>query len=138
LIAVTRCYRFPAAHVLRSPLLPDAENVRIYGKCANPNGHGHDYGIEVSVTGEIDAQSGRIIEPALLDRLVAEPVLDRLSHRMLNEDPLFADAVPTAENIARAIHGELERPIAEAARARLLAVRVHETRRNRFDYGDMP
>jgi 6-pyruvoyltetrahydropterin/6-carboxytetrahydropterin synthase len=136
-IALTRRYRFPAAHVLRSPILPDAENERISGKCANPSGHGHDYGIEVTVTGPTDPLSGRVADPELLDAIVAERVLARFSHRFLNEDPLFADDVPTAENIARAVHGELEGTIARRTGARLLRVRVVETRRNHFDYGEM-
>ena len=56
-IELTRCYRFPAAHVLRSPQLSDVENERIYGKCANPNGHGHNYGLEVTLTGPLDPKT---------------------------------------------------------------------------------
>ncbi len=138
MICVTHCYRFPAAHVLRSPELSDEENVRTYGKCAHPNGHGHDYGVEVCVTGEVDAENGQVIAPALLDALVKEHVLDRLSYRYLNDDPLFQEAVPTAENIARVIHGILEPEVRGGSSARLLSVRVHETRKNRFDYGEMP
>lgn len=137
MIAVTRRYRFPAAHVLRSPALSDAENERVYGKCANPNGHGHDYGLEVTVTGAPDPETGRVVDPAALDDVVRERVLERLGHRMLNELPAFAEAVPTAENIARVVHGELSDAIARATRARLLRVRVVETRRNRFDYGEL-
>ena len=133
---LSRRYRFPAAHVLAHPSLSQAENERIYGKCANPAGHGHDYGFEVIVEGPVDERSGRVVLPEWLDALVGERVLERFSHRFLNEDPLFEDLVPTAENIARVIHEQLARPIAEGSHARLLRIRVDETRRNSFAYGD--
>jgi 6-pyruvoyltetrahydropterin/6-carboxytetrahydropterin synthase len=136
-IALTRRYRFPAAHVLSSPVLSAEENERVYGRCANPHGHGHDYGLEVTVSGPLDPETGRIAPPEVLDGIVQERVLERLGHRMLNEDPLFADAVPTAENIARAVHSELAEPIAERSSARLVRVRIVETRRNHFDYGEL-
>jgi 6-pyruvoyltetrahydropterin/6-carboxytetrahydropterin synthase len=134
-ILLTRRYRMAAAHVLRRPELSDAENERIFGKCANPNGHGHNYGIEITVTGGVDPQTGVIACHELLDELVRERVLSRFEHRMLNDDPLFRDAVPTAENIARAIHGELDEAITARTGARLAGVRVVETRRNHFDLG---
>ena len=136
MILSTRRYRFAAAHVLAHPGLPDAENRRIYGKCANPNGHGHDYGLEVTVSGPVDPVTGFIVPPPVLDRIVRERVLDRLSHRMLNEDPLFAERVPTAENIAVVVHEALEGPVAATGAARLVNVRIVETPRNTFDYGD--
>ena len=137
MIALTRRYRFPAAHVLRHPGLSDADNARIYGKCANPAGHGHDYAIEVTVAGEVDPASGQIVARDRLDALVAERVLDRFGHRLLNDDPAFAERVPTAENIAITTFAELERPIAAAQRgARLVRVRVEETRKNSFETGE--
>jgi 6-pyruvoyltetrahydropterin/6-carboxytetrahydropterin synthase len=135
-IAVTRRYRFPAAHVLRSAALPDAENARIYGKCANPAGHGHDYGLEVTLAGPVDPRTGTIIPVARLDEIVRRRVIDRLSHRLLNEDPWFASAVPTAENIALAIEGDLRAAVSEASTARVVRVRVLETRRNSFACGE--
>jgi len=136
-IALTRRYRFPAAHVLAHPDLSAEENALTYGKCANPAGHGHDYGLEITVTGEVDAETGSIVERDALDALVSERVLDRFGHRMLNEDPDFRERVPTAENIAVVIHDALAAPIA-AAGARLVRVDLHETRRNRFAYGELP
>lgn len=136
MITLTRRYRIAAAHVLRRPDLSDAENERIYGKCANPNGHGHDYGIEVTVEGRVDPETGTIFPLERLDALVGERVLSRFDHRMLNDDPLFRDAVPTAENIARVIHAELAPAIAARGGPRLAGVRIVETRRNHFDYGD--
>jgi 6-pyruvoyltetrahydropterin/6-carboxytetrahydropterin synthase len=136
-IELTRRYRFPAAHVLASPRLSDAENRRIYGKCAHPAGHGHDYGVEVTVRGEIDPETGSLLPHAALDALVEARVVGRFGHRLLNADPWFADRVPTAENIARAIYLELEAPVAAAGSARLARVRVTETRKNSFVYGEL-
>jgi 6-pyruvoyltetrahydropterin/6-carboxytetrahydropterin synthase len=135
-IAVTRRYRFPAAHVLRSDAFTDADNERIYGKCANPAGHGHDYGLEVTVAGPVDARTGAIFPLDRLDALVRERVLDRLSHRLLNDDAWFATAVPTAENIAEAIERELRAAVAAESRGRLVRVRLLETRRNYFACGE--
>jgi len=135
-ISLTRRYAFPAAHVLRHPALADDENRRIYGKCANPAGHGHNYAIEVTVAGPQDERTGRILDPARLDELVAERVLARFSHRMLNEDPAFRSLVPTAENIARVVHREVAAALPSLGSARLLRIRVHETRKNSFVYGE--
>lgn len=137
MITVTRHYEFPAAHLLVHPSFSDAENRRVYGKCANPNGHGHDYGVDVTVTGPIDARSGRLIEPALLDAIFDERVHSRFAHRTLNDDAAFRERVPTAENIAVVIHEELAAAIAEASGAELVRVRVRETRKNSFAYGAM-
>jgi 6-pyruvoyltetrahydropterin/6-carboxytetrahydropterin synthase len=135
-IAVTRRYRFPAAHVLRSNALSDTDNERVYGKCANPAGHGHDYGLEVTVAGPIDAATGFVFPIERLDALVRERVLDRLSHGLLNDDAWFAAAVPTAENIAVAIECALREAIGAESDARLLRVRLLETRRNFFACGE--
>nr|MDJ0847825.1 6-carboxytetrahydropterin synthase [Myxococcota bacterium] len=113
------------------------ENVRVFGKCANPAGHGHNYGIEVTVTGPVDEATGELMSREELDGLVRERVIERFSHRMLNDDELFADLVPTAENIARVVYERLENPVALAGRARLLRVRVHETRKNSFVHGEV-
>ena len=137
MIELTRRYGFPAAHVLWHPSLSDAENARIYGKCANPNGHGHDYGVEVTVTGAVGPRSGRIIDPELLDAIFDERIRARFSHRPLNEDPLFAERVPTAENLAGVIHARMAGPVAERSGARMVRVRVIETRNNSFVHGAM-
>lgn len=137
MIALTRRYRFPAAHVLRSARFSDEENRRIYGQCAHPSGHGHDYGLEVTVTGPLDPRTGAIVPVAELDRMVHERVLERLGHRLLNEDPWFHDAVPTAENITAAVRRELGAALAERGAVRLARVRLQETRRNFFECGDV-
>jgi 6-pyruvoyltetrahydropterin/6-carboxytetrahydropterin synthase len=135
LIRVTRRYGFPAAHVLRSPALSDAENRRLYGKCAHPAGHGHDYGVEVTLAGPVDPGTGQIVPEAELDALVGERVLEPFSHRLLNDVAPFRHAVPTGENIAQVIHEALAAPLA-ARGARLVRVRVVETARNQFEIGE--
>jgi 6-pyruvoyltetrahydropterin/6-carboxytetrahydropterin synthase len=136
-ITSSRRYQFAAAHVLCQPRWSDAENERIYGKCANPNGHGHNYGLEVTITGPVNPDTGWILEPERLDEIVRDCALERFDHRMLNEDPLFQTMVPTAENIAIAVHQQLEGPLAEQGGVRLLRVRIVETQRNHFDYGEV-
>jgi 6-pyruvoyltetrahydropterin/6-carboxytetrahydropterin synthase len=137
-IALTRRYRFPAAHVLRSARFSDEENRRVYGKCAHPNGHGHDYGLEVTVTGPLDPRTGAIVPVAELDAVVRQRVLDRLGHRLLNEDPWFSETVPTAEQIALAVRRELDAALAERGPARVARIRLQETRRNAFECGEEP
>ena len=89
MIEVTRRYDFPAAHVLASRQLRPEQNDRIFGKCANPNGHGHNYGVEVTVTGAVDPKTGQIVAPEALDRIFEDTVGEPLSHRMLNEVGVF-------------------------------------------------
>ena len=134
-LELTRCYRFPAAHVLRSPQLSDAENERIYGKCANPNGHGHNYALEVTVIGPLDPRTGMLVPLDWLDRVVEERILSRLGHRLLNQDPWFEQRVPTAENIVAFAREELSTALAPRAPLSLARVRLHETRRNQFETG---
>jgi 6-pyruvoyltetrahydropterin/6-carboxytetrahydropterin synthase len=135
-IALTRRYRFPAAHVLASPRFSDAENARVYRKCANPAGHGHDYALEISVSGPVDPRSGSVLARERLDAIVGSRVLSRFAHRMLNDDPLFRERVPTAENLCAVVHEQLAGAIAETG-ARLVRVRVEETRRNAFVLGEL-
>ena len=103
---------FSAAHRLALPELSFEENCEIYGKCARPNGHGHNYHLEVTVTGEVDARTGMIVDLVALQSLVDEVVLEPLDHTFLNKDiPYFAEVVPTAENIAVYIAKLLREPI---------------------------
>ena len=132
-VTLTRRYRFPAAHVLASNVLSETENQRIFGKCANPNGHGHNYGVEVSVEGSVDPESGRVVSLEVLDGIVDAEVRGRYSHRMLNEVARFETQVPTAENIALAIFDDLASRVAKRTGARLTNVRVVETSKNHFD-----
>jgi 6-pyruvoyltetrahydropterin/6-carboxytetrahydropterin synthase len=134
LISVSRRYEIHAAHVLRLPWLGEEENRRLYGKCATV--HGHDYGIEVTVTGRLDPRLGRLVDLERLDAVVKAEVVDRFDGRHLNEDPLFAERAPTAEHIAESVRALLAAPVARETGARLLRVRVDETRRNAFECGE--
>jgi 6-pyruvoyltetrahydropterin/6-carboxytetrahydropterin synthase len=103
-IRVTRRYRFSASHRLHAPSLGDAENRELYGKCNNPFGHGHNYDLEVSVRGPLDARSGRAVDIPLLDELVRRQVLEPFDHANLNEQvDAFRAVVPTSENLGREV-----------------------------------
>jgi 6-pyruvoyltetrahydropterin/6-carboxytetrahydropterin synthase len=83
MISLTRRYRFPASHRLHSPLLSDAENARLYGKCNNRFGHGHDYTLELTIAGELNAASGLLLPLAHLDRFVKDHILRLFAYRNL-------------------------------------------------------
>lgn len=109
MIRVTRRYRFSASHRLHAAELDQEANRRLYGKCNNPFGHGHDYELAVSARGPLDEGSGLVFDRARLDRLVAEQVLEPFAHRNLNEDcEEFRSVVPTSENLAVAIMRRLK------------------------------
>ncbi len=130
--SLARRYRFSAAHVLARPDWSGERNAEVYGKCANPAGHGHNYEAEIWIAGEPDAATGMILPLSRLDALVAERVVARLDERLLNRDlPHFARVVPTAENIARWIWDQL----APALPAGMLRrVRLVETPNNSVEY----
>jgi 6-pyruvoyltetrahydropterin/6-carboxytetrahydropterin synthase len=136
-IYLTRRYSLAAAHVLAQPSFSADENDRIFGKCANPGGHGHDYGFEVSVTGPLDEETGQIIAPGLLDEIFEEAVARRFSHRLLNEEVPFGSLVPTAENIARVCSAALAETVENRSTARLAQLRVTETPRNFVEHGEL-
>jgi 6-pyruvoyltetrahydropterin/6-carboxytetrahydropterin synthase len=131
---MTRRYRFCASHRLHSDQLSELQNQRTYGKCNNPYGHGHDYILDVSVSGSIDATTGLIVRLSTLDRLVANEVLAAFGHRNLNQDVSeFAQLVPTTENIALVIADRLSERWADYftySAARLSGISMHETDRN--------
>ena len=136
---VTRRYQFAASHRLYSPLLSESENERVYGKCAQPYGHGHNYAVEVSARGTLDPVSGRALNTAVLDQLVARHVLQPFDHRNLNiEVEAFQDTVPTAESLAMEIGRRLKRSWNTAFPAggpQLEKIRVAETPRNTCEIG---
>ena len=128
---LTRRYRFAASHRLNSDALTPGENARLYGKCNNPFGHGHDYVLDVSVEGPLDG-SGQIVDRNALDALVEERVLAQVDHRNLNCDlPELQSQVATTENLAFAIERMLARNW--TLPARLARVRISETARNTFE-----
>ena len=138
-MTITRKVEFSASHICRNPGLSEQENRNLYGLSANPHGHGHNYVVEVSVSGEPDAITGMIMDlkelKEMLNRLVVEPY----DHRFLNyELPPFDRVVPTVENVARDIWGRLEPSLRESNR-RLHSVRVYETPDLYVDYsGEQP
>ena len=131
IVHVSRRYVFSASHRLYTDHLSFEENERIFGMCANPNGHGHNYGLTVTVAGPVDRATGFVIPIAYLDEQVRRHVLDAYDHRYLNLDVEdYVDLVPTGENIARRIWDRLAGPLGE----RLCRVILDETRNNRFEY----
>src|SRR5215470_5287459 len=95
----SRRYRFSASHRLHADAFSAEENRAVYGKCNNPYGHGHNYTVEVTIGGQIDAQTGMVCNLVDLDDCVRREILDRFDHVDLNHDPLFVDRVPTTENL---------------------------------------
>ena len=129
---LTRVYDFCASHILHSDALSEDENRRVFGKCNNPRGHGHNYVFEVTIEGIPNARTGQLVPLGALDDVVDREVLQPFDHRNLNvELPEFASENPTAENIARAIWRRLESKIPAGA---LHRVRLIETPRNLADY----
>jgi 6-pyruvoyltetrahydropterin/6-carboxytetrahydropterin synthase len=126
-----RRYHFAASHRLHNPAFNERENDRIYGKCNNPYGHGHNYTLEVRVSGPVDPSTGMIANLADLDAFVAREVLESFDMRSLNEDvAAFRNVVPTTENLCVEIYGRLKK----FPGAKLEGVRIEETSNNSFDY----
>jgi 6-pyruvoyltetrahydropterin/6-carboxytetrahydropterin synthase len=130
-----RRYRFSASHRLHNAQLGEEENRRLYGKCNNPYGHGHNYAVEVAVSGPVDPATGMIANLADLDAFVEREVIEPFDHRYLNEEiAAFQENIPTTEMICVEIFNRLRR----FPRARLERVRVEETERNSFEYAGEP
>jgi 6-pyruvoyltetrahydropterin/6-carboxytetrahydropterin synthase len=131
---VCRRAHFNAAHRLHNPNWSDEKNQTIFGKCNNPNYHGHNYDLVVSVTGYVDEETGYVIDMKELKTLIKEKVLERFDHKNLNLDTAeFKSLNPTAENIARIIY-ELLRPGINSEHS--LRVTLYETKRNFVEYGE--
>ena len=133
---LSRRYRFCASHRLHSQALPDEANRELYGKCNNPWGHGHNYLVEISVTGSADPHSGQLVRVDALDELVHRSVLRDFDHRDLNRDvAAFENVVPTSENVAMEIRRRLTLAWPDDF-PKLAGVRLWETRRNIFELND--
>ncbi|MBI5137757.1 MAG: 6-carboxytetrahydropterin synthase [Nitrospirae bacterium] len=129
---ITRRYTFSAAHRLHSPHLSDTDNARLFQGCNNPNGHGHNYTLEVTVAGGVDPQTGLAADHAALDKAVREAVVDRYHYRNLNDDlPEFAGQVTTSENIVRIVWDLLAKKLGTGTLHRVM---LGETRDNYFEY----
>jgi 6-pyruvoyltetrahydropterin/6-carboxytetrahydropterin synthase len=125
MVYLTRRAEFSASHFYHNPKFSSEENRRIFGKCNNPHGHGHNYTLEVTVAGEVDARSGFVIDLKDLKEIMNREVLDGMDHRHLNEEvPEFRDRIPTTENLAIAIWNRL---VDKVRGAKLYRVRVYET-----------
>ncbi|HVR43177.1 MAG TPA: 6-carboxytetrahydropterin synthase [Thermoanaerobaculia bacterium] len=129
---VTARLDFSAAHRLHNPQKDAEWNRRVYDKCDNPAGHGHNYLLEVSVEGEVDPETGMVIDLKTLKDIVRDTIIHRVDHRNLNEDVDFLrGTIPTAENLARAFWKELAPAI---PRGRLHQLVLQETERNAVVY----
>ena len=131
-VTVTRLLRFNAAHRVHNPALSDEENRRLFGKCNNPNWHGHNYTLEVSVRGPVEERTGYVMDLGALRALVEESVVDEIDHRNLNVDvPFMQGIIPTTENIVVAVWRRLEPRIAPV---RLVRLKLWETENNYVEY----
>jgi len=124
MIYLTRKCEFSASHFYHNPQWSEAENLRVFGKCANLNGHGHNYTLEVTVQGEVDPVTGFVVDLKELKDILNREVVEAMDHRHLNKEvPEFATKIPTSENIAIAIWQRLEKKLNVA---KLHRVRLYE------------
>ena len=130
-VHLTRRYWFSAAHRLHSAALSPEQNRQTYGKCNNPYGHGHNYALEVTVSGPVDPQSGMVCNLADLDGFVEREVVERYDHVSLNTLAEFRERVPTTENLCAEIYEIVRRGFTQA---HLEKVRIEETAMNSFEY----
>ena len=131
-VTITRRLLFNAAHRVHNPALSEAENKALFGKCNNPNWHGHNYTLDVSVTGEVDERTGYVIDLGLLKRIVEREVIDKVDQKTFNlEVDFMRGVIPTTENIVVAIWRVLEPAIAPARLTRLV---LWETPNNYVEY----
>lgn len=131
-VAVFRKEHFNAAHRLHNPAWTDEENVRIFGKCNNPHYHGHNYDLIVKVTGEVNPETGFVIDLKVLSDLIQTEVTDRFDHKNLNLDTEeFQNVNPTAENIAVVIYNRLRNKLKPELE---LKIRLYETERNFVEF----
>jgi 6-pyruvoyltetrahydropterin/6-carboxytetrahydropterin synthase len=142
MVYLTRRYKFSSAHRLHSDALSEEENLKIYGKCNNPEGHGHNYQLEVTVTGTVDNETGMCSDVDMMDRMVQELILEKFDHKHLNfEVEEFKAKVPTGENIIRVLWKILSENFSnglykteKSTQPRLVRLRLQETRDNFFEY----
>jgi 6-pyruvoyltetrahydropterin/6-carboxytetrahydropterin synthase len=134
IVEITRREEFSASHRLHDPALSAEENRRLYGICNNPNGHGHNYELEVTVRGEVP-RSGMVMNLTELMRILRERVLPKVDHKHLNLDVAFlAEVNPTAENVAIALWREIEPELRPFQGCRLHRIRLFESRNNYVDF----
>lgn len=134
MLFITRKFHFSASHRVFNPNLSDEENFKIYGKCSNPNGHGHNYEMDVTVSGEIDPELGYVMDLTQLKLLVEKEIIDKVDHKNLNMDVDFMKGVlPSTENIAFTFWNQIEAKINTPLR-KLYSIRIRETINNSVEY----
>ena len=134
MIYLTRKERFSAAHRMFRPEWSDEKNAGVFGKCSNPNWHGHNYVLYVTVKGDVSAETGFVINMNILKQIIRERILDRVDHKNLNVDVDFMKGrIATTENLAVAIWNELEIPVKHEG-AELHCIRIEETENNSIEY----
>jgi 6-pyruvoyltetrahydropterin/6-carboxytetrahydropterin synthase len=132
MVYVKRRETFSAAHRLYNPSYDDEKNLKIFGKCSNPNWHGHNYVLEVTVAGEPDAETGFVIDLKILKNIIDENILTKVDHKNLNtETDFMKNIIPSAENIAKAIFNELKEKLPSG---KLYSVKLFETEKNIVEY----
>jgi 6-pyruvoyltetrahydropterin/6-carboxytetrahydropterin synthase len=131
-IAVVRCEHFNAAHRLHNPDWSEEKNKDVFGKCNNPNYHGHNYELEVKVTGNVDPETGYVIDTKKLSDIIKEHVTEVFDHKNLNLDvTYFKNLIPSTENIAKITY-EILRPLIDSNLE--LKIKLYETPRNYVEY----
>jgi 6-pyruvoyltetrahydropterin/6-carboxytetrahydropterin synthase len=134
MVFITRKFHFSASHRLYKKELSDSENEKLFGKCSNPNGHGHNYILEITVTGETQPETGFVMDLKDLKQLVETSVIDKVDHKNINLDVEFMkDIIPTSENIAIGIWEQIENKINNNFR-KLYSVKLYETINNIVEY----
>ncbi len=132
MVYITRRETFAAAHRLFKPELSDDENHKIFGKCSHPNWHGHNYTLEVVVAGEVNPETGFLLDIKKLKEIIHKYVIDKVDHKNLNLDTDFMQGIiPTSENICIAIWNQLKDKIPSG---KLFSVKLYETENNYFEY----
>ena len=136
MVYLTRKLEFSASHLYHDPALSAEENRRVFGKCNNPHGHGHNYTLEVTVSGSVEEHTGMVCNLVDLDESVQREVISRFDIENLNMRPEFADSVPTTENLCIIIFNLLNQDILKRkfTQAHLETVRLEETMMNSFEY----
>jgi len=128
---LTRRYRVSASHRLHSETLGAEENRAVYGKCNNPHGHGHNYAVEVTVGGPVNAETGMVCDLGALDEFARVHLIERFDHANLNMLREFRAAVPTTENFTAVVYEIFK----DFASAQVVRVRIEETGNNSFEMG---
>ena len=131
---LSRRYRLSASHRLHNEAYSSAENRAVYGKCNNPHGHGHNYVVEITVSGPVDSLTGMVCNLAELDGFVRRVIGERFDRKNLNQDSAFEQKVPTTENLCIEIYKIVKIGFAHVM---LECVRVEETSNNSFEYSEM-